>query len=97
VRGDRGALEADKLLRNILRRALRRAGLPELRFHDLRHMAASLMFEAGMSIKRTQETSATATSVTSRILSPSLVRATPIRHLLYRHGIGRPPQRARSL
>jgi hypothetical protein len=30
---------ADILLRDILRRALRKAGLPELRFHDLRHMA----------------------------------------------------------
>jgi len=54
-RGERGAIDADKLLRNILRRALRKAGLPELRFHDLRHMAASLMVEAGVSVKRAQE------------------------------------------
>jgi hypothetical protein len=43
------------LLRHVLRRALRRAGLPVLRFHDLRHMAASLMVEAGVSVKRAQE------------------------------------------
>ena len=43
-------------LRNVLRRALRKAGLPELRFHDLRHMAASLMSGAGVPIKRAQET-----------------------------------------
>lgn len=32
-----GPIDRDKLLRNILRRALRRAGLPPLRFHDMRH------------------------------------------------------------
>lgn len=32
--GERGPIDADDLLRKILRRALRRAGLPELRFHD---------------------------------------------------------------
>ncbi len=53
--GERGAIDADVLLRNVLRRALRNAGLPELRFHDLRHMAASLMVEAGVSIKRAQQ------------------------------------------
>ncbi len=53
--GARGPIVADVLLRNVLRRALRRAGLPELRFHDLRHMAASLMSEAGVPIKRAQE------------------------------------------
>jgi integrase len=37
--GDRNPIDADILLRHILRRALRRAGLPPLRFHDLRHMA----------------------------------------------------------
>jgi integrase len=39
----RGPIDADKLLRNILRRALRRAGLPPLRFHDIRHLAGTLM------------------------------------------------------
>jgi Phage integrase family len=43
------------LLRHILRRALRRAGLPPLRFHDLRHMAGTLMHEAGVPLKRAQE------------------------------------------
>jgi len=53
--GERGAIVADVLLRNVLRRALRKAGLPELRFHDLRHLAASFMVEAGVSVKRAQE------------------------------------------
>lgn len=53
--GERGPIEADKLLRNILRRALRRAGLPELRFHDMRHLAGTLMSEAGVPPKRAQE------------------------------------------
>lgn len=55
ARGERGAIDADKLLRHILRRALRKAGLPPLRFHDLRHMAATLMHGAGVSLKRAQE------------------------------------------
>jgi integrase len=48
-------LNADKLLRNILRRALRKAGLPPLRFHDIRHLAGTLMSEAGVPPKRAQE------------------------------------------
>ena len=55
ARGERAPIDADKLLRHTLRRALRRAGLPELRFHDLRHMAGTLMHEAGVSLKRAQE------------------------------------------
>jgi hypothetical protein len=55
ARGERGPIDADTLLRHILRRALRRAGLPALRFHDLRHMAGTLMHEAGVSLKRAQE------------------------------------------
>ena len=54
-KGERNAIDADILLRHILRRALRRAGLPELRFHDLRHMAGTLMHEAGVPLKRAQE------------------------------------------
>lgn len=38
-----GLIDADVLLRHIRRRALRRAGLPRLQFHDLRHMAETLM------------------------------------------------------
>ena len=53
--GQRGDIDADKLLRNVLRRALRKAGLSELRFHDLRHLAASFMVEAGVNVKRAQE------------------------------------------
>jgi integrase len=36
--GVRGPIDADKLLRNILRRALQKAGLPPLRFHDITHL-----------------------------------------------------------
>jgi integrase len=53
--GERGPIAADVLLRNILRRALRRAGLPPLRFHDMRHLAGTLMSEAGVPPKRAQE------------------------------------------
>jgi integrase len=53
--GERGPIDADKLLRNILRRALRRAGLPPLRFHDMRHLAGTLMSEAGVPPRRAQE------------------------------------------
>jgi integrase len=53
--GKRGPIDADKLLRNILRRALRKAGLPPVRFHDLRHLAGTLMSEAGVPPKRAQE------------------------------------------
>jgi len=53
--GERGPIDADVLLRNILRRALRKAGLPPLRFHDMRHLAGTLMSEAGVPPKRAQE------------------------------------------
>jgi toxin ParE1/3/4 len=49
--GERNPIDADILLRHILRRA----GLPPLRFHDLRHMAGTLMHEAGVPLKRAQE------------------------------------------
>lgn len=55
AQGERGAIDADRLLRNILRRALAKAGLPPLRFHDLRHLAATLMHGAGVTLKRAQE------------------------------------------
>jgi hypothetical protein len=53
--GERHPIDADILLRNILRRALRKTGLPPLRFHDLRHMEGTLMHEAGVPLKRAQE------------------------------------------
>jgi integrase len=53
--GERGPMDADKLLRNIFRRALRKAGLPLLRVHDMRHLAGTLMSEAGVPPKRAQE------------------------------------------
>lgn len=53
--GVRGPIDADILLRHILRRALRRAGLPPLRFHDISHLAGTLMSDAGVPPKRAQE------------------------------------------
>jgi integrase len=55
ARGERGPIDADVLLRQVLRRALRKARLPPLGFHDLRHMAGTLMHEAGVPLKRAQE------------------------------------------
>lgn len=52
---ERQPIDADIQLRHILRRTLRRAGLPPLRFHDLRHLAGALMHEAGVPLKRAQE------------------------------------------
>jgi integrase len=49
-----GPIEAGVLLRKILQRA-RRAGLPPLRFHHMRHLAGTLMSEAGVPPKRAQE------------------------------------------
>ncbi len=53
--GDRGPIDADNPLRRILRRALRKAGLPALWFHDLRHMAGTVVHESGVPLKRAQE------------------------------------------
>lgn len=52
AQGERGPIVADKLLRNVLRRALRRA---PLHFHDMRHLAGTVMSEAGVPPKRAQE------------------------------------------
>jgi integrase len=41
------------------RRLIIRTGLPPIRFHDLRHVAATISLQAGVSIKVTQECSAT--------------------------------------
>lgn len=38
-----------------LKRYCKKAGIPEVRVHDLRHTCASLMFEAGADIKEVQE------------------------------------------
>lgn len=53
--GHPGQSGESALLRCILRRALRRAGLRPLRFHDRRHLAGTLMSEAGIPPKRAQE------------------------------------------
>ncbi len=43
------------LLRTHLRRALEAASLPKIRFHDLRHTAATLMLETGVPLKQVSE------------------------------------------
>ena len=44
-----GVLDVGSFRRNYFRPALRELGLPEMRFHDLRHTAASLWLAAGFS------------------------------------------------
>ena len=74
AQGERGPIEADILLRHVLRRALRRAGLPPLRFHDLRHMAGTLMHEAGVPLKRAQEILGHASEHTTLAIYPHAMR-----------------------
>ena len=40
---------------NMLHRVLKRAGLPKVRFHDLRHSCASLLLNQGCGLKDVQE------------------------------------------
>ena len=42
-------------LRNWLKKILKEAGLPSIRFHDLRHSAATLLMEMGVHVKVVQE------------------------------------------
>ncbi len=53
--GVRKPLAADHLLRNILRPALKKAGLPSLRWQDLRHLACSLMASTGRDLAEAQQ------------------------------------------
>ncbi len=55
ARGEHDPINADVPLRHVLRRALRRAGLPLLRFHDLRYVAGTLMHEAGVPLERARQ------------------------------------------
>ena len=45
-----GAISPDSVL-NMLHRVLERAGLPKIRFHDLRHFFATLALQNGVDIK----------------------------------------------
>jgi integrase len=82
AQGERAPIEADVLLPHILRRALRKAGLPELRFHDLRHIGASLMLEAGVSLKRVQQVIGHASETTTlKIYAQSCVRSATTRQI----------------
>ena len=48
-------IEKDNLLRRSFAPLLERAGLPHIRFHDLRHSAASMMLAANVNPKIVQE------------------------------------------
>jgi integrase len=48
-------LRANNVVRRDFRRTLRKAGLPRMRFHDLRHCHASLLLQQGVNPKVVQE------------------------------------------
>jgi integrase len=52
---ERGKPQAPQNLQDNYKRMLRKAGLPNIRFHDLRHTAATLMIEQGIHLKVIQE------------------------------------------
>jgi len=49
-------MEARNLLRNSFLPLLKRAGLPRIRFHDLRHTAATLLLSRGVHPKVVNDT-----------------------------------------
>jgi integrase len=49
--GDGGWLRKSNTNRDSFLKCLKRAGLPRIRFHDLRHSAASLMLLGGINVK----------------------------------------------
>ena len=50
-----GPMERTNLMRRSFKPALKRAGLPRIRFHDLRHTAATLLLAGGIHAKVVQE------------------------------------------
>jgi integrase len=50
-----GPLDGSNILRRSFHPLLRRAGLPRVRFHDLRHSAATLMLSRGVPLKIVSE------------------------------------------
>jgi len=48
-------MECQNLMRRSFKPLLRRAGLPDIRFHDLRHSAATLLLSLGEHPKVVQE------------------------------------------
>lgn len=51
----RGGFLQEKQLYDMYKRLLKRAGLPNIRFHDLRHSAATIMIKMGVNPKVVQE------------------------------------------
>jgi integrase len=47
-------IQSPSFTANVFKRALRKAGLPDIRIHDLRHTAVSLAIDAGANIKVSQ-------------------------------------------
>ena len=47
-------MSPDSML-HMLQRALKRAGLPRIRFHDLRHTFATMALQNGVDVKAVQE------------------------------------------
>jgi integrase len=53
--GDGDPLDTTNLVRDHLRPLLKRAGLSQIRFHDLRHSCATLLLSQGVHVKLVQE------------------------------------------
>jgi integrase len=52
--GTQAEMNPANMLKRVFSPVLRRAGLPRIRFHDLRHVNASLRIEAGQNLKYLQ-------------------------------------------
>lgn len=50
-----GPMRANNFIRRSFKPLLKRAGLPDIRFHDLRHTFATLALRQGVSVKVLQE------------------------------------------
>ncbi|GGK43440.1 hypothetical protein GCM10010124_40270 [Pilimelia terevasa] len=69
VRPDGTAWHPEQLSR-MFYKLVRDAGLPPVRLHDLRHLAATMMLAAGATLKEIQDTSATPTTASPPTYTP---------------------------